>query len=124
MTGRRELGLEGERAAADILRTQGFRIREVNFRTRFGELDIVAEEGEYLCFIEVRLRSGSSFGTAAESLTAKKREHLVAAARLYLAARGCSERPCRFDLLALEWDRRTGSVRSHSLIRDAFGVER
>lgn len=123
MTDRKQLGQKGETLARDLLLREGYRVLETNFATRFGELDIVAEEGEVLCFVEVRLRSGRAFGLAQESLTATKRRHLLKAAQIYLTVHRRHESNCRFDLLALDWDRDRDCLRSHTLIRNAFGEE-
>jgi len=70
-------------------------------RTRFGEIDLVARDGETLVFVEVRLRSSDRFGGGAESIGAHKRRRIVAAARHYLA-RVRPEPPCRFDVVTLD----------------------
>lgn len=93
----------GERAealAAAHLARQGLAIVERNFRTRFGEIDIIAREGNVLVFVEVRLRGTAAYGGAIESITARKRARLVAAANGYLARLG-REPPCRFDAIVM-----------------------
>lgn len=93
----------GERAealAASHLARQGLSIVERNFRTRFGEIDIIAREGNVLVFVEVRLRGTAAYGGAIESITARKRARLVAAANGYLARLG-REPPCRFDAIVM-----------------------
>ena len=84
---RHALGKLGEQLAADYLRRQGYRIHETNFRCRFGELDIVASEGDVLAFVEVRTRCGDSYGSAQESVTPRKQRKLVQVAEAYLQAR-------------------------------------
>ena len=94
----------GERAeaiAGEFLERHGLAIVARNFRTRHGEIDLVARDGETLVFVEVRLRSREDFGGAGASVTAKKRERLVAAALAYLAGLG-REPPCRFDAILLD----------------------
>jgi putative endonuclease len=112
------MNLQGQRAeelCADLLRRAGLRILARNWRCRLGEIDLVAEEGGTLVFAEVRLRRDARYGGAAESVTAAKRARLVAAARLYLAARGGAA--CRFDVLLLD-----GLAPSRvQWIRNAFG---
>lgn len=105
MSGRRpsgQVGREGEEAAAAYLADHGYRILERNLRFRSGEIDLVAEESGYLVFVEVKTRTGSGFGTAAEAVTAEKRRRLVRLAGLYLARRGGSPPPCRFDVVTVE----------------------
>jgi putative endonuclease len=96
--------IAGERAealAADFLVAQGITILARNFRRRCGELDLVAQDGDTLVFVEVRLRTRSDFGGAAASITAKKRARMAAAAGLYLA-RLRRTPPCRFDAVLLD----------------------
>ena len=76
-------------------------ILERNFRRRCGELDLVAQDGDTLVFVEVRLRTRSDFGGAAASITARKRSRMAAAAGLYLARLRRSP-PCRFDAVLLD----------------------
>ncbi len=108
----------GERAealCAAVLRAAGLRIVARNWRCRHGEIDLVAEERGTLVFAEVRLRSATTFGGAAESVTTAKRERLLAAARQYLADH--PKRDCRFDVLLLD---RLDPARIE-WVRDAFG---
>ena len=99
---RRALGELGERLAAQHLQAKGYRIRERNFRTREGEIDIVAELGDLLAFVEVRCRRGSRMGTAAESLTAAKQRRLVALAEAYGQAREGLPEQRRIDVIAVD----------------------
>ncbi|TEA78329.1 YraN family protein [Allopusillimonas ginsengisoli] len=100
-------GHKGEQAARAHLETQGLTILGHNLRTRTGELDLVADDGGTLVFIEVRLRQSSQFGGAAASVTLEKQARLVRAAhawlptlcRRYYAGR---TPPCRFDVVSLE----------------------
>lgn len=94
-------GGNGEDAAAALLERHGLSIVARNYRTRFGEIDIVARDGDSLVFVEVRLRAGSGFGGAAGSIGARKRARIAAAARLYLLQTR-SRLPCRFDVVAIE----------------------
>ena len=104
VTGRRTRaqldGGEAEERAASFLVRQGLAIVARNYRTRMGEIDLVAREGATLVFVEVRRRESEHFGGAAGSVDWKKRRRLVAAARHFLARLG-SEPPCRFDVVAL-----------------------
>ena len=106
-------GARAEDLCAGLLRAAGLRLLERNWRCRMGEIDLIAEEGSTLVFAEVRMRSTSGFGGAAESVTAAKRARLIAAARLYLTRR--PEASCRFDVFLVE-----GVPASVRWIRDAF----
>jgi len=99
---RRALGDLGERLAAQHLQAKGYRIREKNVRTREGEIDIVAEAGDLLVFVEVRCRRGTAMGTAAESLTAVKQRRLVALAEAYGQTRPDLPPQRRIDVIAVD----------------------
>ncbi len=102
---RKNLGESGERVAALLLEARGYRIVARNFRTRAGELDLVAEDADGLAFVEVRTRRGDAFGTPEESITPRKREHLVAVAFEFLQAHPqYADCPWRFDLVAIQLD--------------------
>jgi putative endonuclease len=110
-------GDRAERLAAQFLTRRGLVIVARNFRTRGGEIDLVARDGATLVFVEVRMRRSQAFGGAAASITPRKRERLVKAAGAYLAMLG-REPPCRFDAILLrgldtatiEWQRDVMSV--------------
>jgi len=94
-------GARAEALAARFLAAHGLTVVERNFRTRYGEIDLIARDGTTLVFVEVRLRTSDRFGGAAASITASKRERLRAAASMYLA-RLDREPACRFDALLLD----------------------
>ena len=96
-----EAGGDAEDAAAAFLASQGLAIVARNYRTRLGEIDLIAREGPVLVFVEVRLRGESTFGGALASITPRKQRRIVAAARQYLM-RLARTPPCRFDVVALE----------------------
>jgi putative endonuclease len=99
---RRELGDFGERIAVQHLLAKGYRIRERNFRTREGEIDIIAEGDGVLAFVEVRARRGDAMGTAAESLTPAKQRRLLALAEAYCQDRADLPAQRRIDVIALD----------------------
>jgi putative endonuclease len=107
-------GARAEDLCAQLLEGAGLRLLARNWRCRLGEIDLIAEEGGTLVFAEVRMRSGTGFGGAAESITAAKRGRLLAAARLYLSHR--REAPTRFDVFLVD-----GAKGRVEWIRDAFG---
>lgn len=109
-------GREGEEAAVAWLQRQGYRPVERNVRTGAGEIDLIAHDGDTLCFIEIKARSGASHGSALAAVGPAKQHRLTRAARLWLA-RNPWDSPCRFDVLALDagpegW--------RYTLVRDAF----
>ncbi|MFI5181071.1 MAG: YraN family protein [Thermoanaerobaculia bacterium] len=98
-----ETGAGGEELAARHLAGSGCSILDRNVRYRGGELDLVAEEREFLVFVEVRTRRTGASGSALESVTARKRARVVRAARLWLARHPREAgRPVRFDVVAVD----------------------
>ena len=99
MFNRKQKGDNAERSACDLLRKQGLIIVQQNFRSRFGEIDIIAKDGETLVFVEVRLRNNRRFGGGAESVARHKQQRIIQTASLYLATHSQCELPCRFDVI-------------------------
>ena len=104
MTRALQAGADAEEIAARFLSSHGMSIVARNFRTRFGEIDLVARDGESLVFVEVRLRTNPRFGGPEESIDTPKRARVIAAARAYLALM-TAEPPCRFDVVTLDGDK-------------------
>jgi putative endonuclease len=94
-------GARAEALAASFLARHGLAIVARNYRTRMGEIDLVARDGDTLVFVEVRQRASAAFGGAAESINAAKRARLIAAARAYLAKLPY-EPACRFDAVLID----------------------
>ncbi len=115
----RAKGAGAEDRAAAWLRRRGFRVIARNVRNAGGELDLVAREGDTLCFVEVKARASDRFGPAILAVDAAKRRKLAQAASAYLAERPW-DGPVRFDVLGL--DQIEGRV-EYTLLRDAFQVE-
>lgn len=99
---RQNLGKLGEDLAVDALIARGYAILDRRYRTRHGEIDIVAEDAGTIVFVEVRARASAEFGRAAESLTPYKQRKVAAMAVDYLARRHLTDRPCRFDVVAID----------------------
>ena len=115
---RREVGALGESIAAAHLERLGYAIRERNFRTREGEIDIIAEKGEVLVFVEVRARTSRACGTPEESITDRKKERLIALADAYMEGRDGLPDAWRIDVVALELGR-DGGVQRIDVIENA-----
>jgi len=114
-------GRQAEQLALDFLRGRGLELLARNYRCRRGEIDLVMREGQTVVFVEVRLRRRGGYGTAADSVTAAKRDKLIHSALHFLGARpGLAGRPVRFDVMALSALR----VDEDCWIRNAFDVER
>lgn len=96
-------GEQAERLAEAYLARQGYRTLTRNYRCKAGEIDLICLHASSLVFVEVRLRSNASFGSAADSVTAQKRERIIRAANWWLCGPGHrhASRPCRFDVITL-----------------------
>jgi putative endonuclease len=101
---RQEVGRLGEAAARKFLKKRGYRIREVGFRCRRGEIDIIARHKDYLVFVEVRTKTSLEFGPPEESLTAAKKRHLIASALTYASTHEKLPSLWRIDVVAVELD--------------------
>ncbi len=119
---RRAQGDAAEEQACRHLDRSEFTIVERNFRTRGGEIDIVARKGDLLVFVEVRSREAPDFGTPEESVTPAKRRRIVAAARRYLSnVPASSWREARFDVIAIEGSGAAAVLRHYPAAFDAKG---
>jgi putative endonuclease len=98
----RTIGTEGEQKAVEFLKKNGYRILKLNYRVgRIGEIDIIARDGEYICFIEVKTRKSYSFGSPSESVTFKKQEKIKLLASIYLTNTGNIDKKIRFDIVEI-----------------------
>lgn len=105
---RRQIGTEYETLAAEYLKSQGYELVERNFRCRLGEIDIIAKDHSYLCFVEVKYRINEMHGTAVEAVVRRKQRIITKVAWYYLLTHGGNEwTPCRFDVIAIEGDKVT-----------------
>ena len=96
------LGRIGEKEAVSYLKKQGYAIVEKNYRNLFGEIDIIAKDGEYTVFTEVKTRTGEEFGAPSEAVDYRKRQKYVKIAQAYLASKGLTDSACRFDVIEIE----------------------
>lgn len=99
---RQTLGKYGEDVACEALVRRGYAVLERRFRLRGGEIDIVARDGRVLVFVEVKTRAGPAFGEAAAAVTPRKQHRLTRLAGAYLARRGWTNVPCRFDVVTVD----------------------
>lgn len=117
-TYRRRLGDRGEKLAQAFLRSKGYRILETNYRRREGEIDIIAQHGGCVAFVEVRARRGGEFGSPEESVTEAKKRRLVLLAEGYLQGHEGLPAQWRIDVVAIVFDQR-GRVSRLELIENA-----
>ena len=113
-------GKEGERAAAELLKAQGYRILARNYRTRWGEIDLIAEDGRTLVFVEVKARRDDRFGGPGAAITPAKQARIARLAQQYLAWRRLGDRLCRFDVVMILGD--DPKTRRIELLTGAFEV--
>ncbi len=98
---RKAVGRYGEGLAVEYLQGKGYHILEQNYRSRYGELDIICTKDADLIFVEVKTRRSSRFGTAAESITYRKQQHLKSTALHYLKQLDKPYRSIRFDVISV-----------------------
>ena len=97
----REKGAFWEQKAGEYLQSMGYEILEYNFRCRTGEIDIVARDGVYLVFCEVKYRGGTASGYPSEAVDHRKQKVISRCALYYLMKHGNTEIPCRFDVVSV-----------------------
>ena len=113
---KRQTGARYEKMAAEYLESRGLFILERNYRCRQGEIDLIAREGEFLAFVEVKYRQGKEKGTSLEAVDKRKQRRICRAARCYLACSvGDMDIPCRFDVVGID-----GKEEKISWIKNAF----
>ena len=118
---RKDLGFSGENLAAQFLRRHGYRILEQNYRCSAGEIDIVAREGDTMCFVEVKTRRNLNYGSGFEAVSKAKQRKIIHAALLYMNQHRLEECPVRFDVVSIL---RGNDGSNHlELLRDAFRAE-
>ncbi|MBF0358902.1 MAG: YraN family protein [Magnetococcales bacterium] len=115
---RKLLGDQGEKMASAYLEKHGYKILDRNIRSRSGEIDLIAMDGNTLVFCEVRTRGGRSLDQAAESIDVRKQQRLTRLAEEYLQKhQEFSDHDCRFDAVLLQKEQDRWTL---SLIADAF----
>jgi putative endonuclease len=114
------LGKTGEDRAARFLAERGYRILERNYRTRSGEIDLIALHLGTVAFIEVKTRSNDAFGAPELAVNQRKQQRMIKAALGYIKAKRLHQVPCRFDVVAIS----TASEQQVELIQNAFEMDR
>jgi putative endonuclease len=112
------LGKTGEDVACRELRRRGYEVLARRYRTRVGEIDIVAREGPTIVFIEVKTRTSATCGPPGEAVGPRKQRKIWLMASHFLLRRGWFDRPCRFDVVAITM--RNGRVQRIEVFRGAF----
>ncbi len=115
---RQTLGKTGEEIACRFLEEQGYSIITRNYRTRTGEIDIIAREGAVLAFVEVKTRGSGRFGHPFEAITFHKRRQMAKVALEYISRNGHHDQEARFDVVGII----AGVAPRIELLRNAFAV--
>ena len=97
---KKELGHWGEQQAARYLKLRAYKILDMNYRCRFGEIDIIAKRGKYIAFVEVKLRKNDDFAKAKEFVNYSKQQRIITTAQLYLQENPFDLQP-RFDVIEI-----------------------
>lgn len=117
MEKKEEVALFGEEIACRFLKKEGYRIIEKNYRTKFGEIDIIAQDNKTICFVEVKTRIDTKVSPK-ESVDIKKQERISKSALDYLKKNNLIKKRARFDVVSIEI--RGDKVQNIELIKDAF----
>ena len=117
---RLKFGREGESAALTFLKKKGYRILEKNFRSKVGEIDIVAEQDGVIVFVEVKARADHEFGHPFNALTPAKQRKIIQTAQTFLAQKRLSDKHMRFDVVALTSDAESPDSWKIELLQNAF----
>ena len=99
---RQTLGKQGEDLAVAELERRGYEVLARRYRSRHGEIDIVARDGQTIVFVEVKAKETAIFGTAAAAVTLDKQRRVISMAVDYLARNRLTRRPCRFDVVTID----------------------
>jgi len=110
-------GKKGEALAEKFLKKKGYKIIEKNYRTRFGEVDLIALDKKTLVFVEVKARSADGFGSPLAAVGARKQSHLTLAANIYMEEKGVGDSPVRFDVVGILGEGRGAKI---ELVQNAF----
>lgn len=116
---RQSLGKLGEDLACAELGRRGYAVLDRRYRTRFGEIDIVCRHGDTIVFVEVKTRANDRFGAAAEAVTPLKQRRIAQMAVDFLSRRQFAGNPCRFDVVAVSFDRGQPRVEVYANAFDA-----
>lgn len=115
----KSIGCIGEQIASRFLKKHGYRIIDRNYRTKKGEIDIVAIERRFLVFVEVKLRRHSLFSSPLDAITQKKQKRIIHSAKIYLRRHRLNNLPCRIDIVSILIDK-NGRIVKIELFKDVF----
>ncbi|MDI6606776.1 MAG: YraN family protein [Candidatus Omnitrophota bacterium] len=114
------LGKSGEEAAVDLLKKSGYNIISRNYKTKLGEIDIIAYDKDTLCFIEVKTRNSDRFGLPQEAVSKPKQRQIAKAALIFIKEKDLFNKKARFDVVSVSsWPQGV----KMNLIKDAFELD-
>jgi putative endonuclease len=116
-----ELGLSGENQAVEFLKNNGYKVLERNFKTKLGEIDIIAKDKGCICFVEVKTRTSQDKGLPEESITKTKQHKLSQLALAYLKNKKLLEKSARFDVVSIFPD--SSGENKIEIIKNAFELD-
>ena len=119
MENKKTIGNNAELIAKEFIKTKGYIIITSNFRSKFGEIDIIASDSNYLVFIEVKYRKSLKNGLPREAVNYKKQNRIIKTAQYYLMINNLYDKNCRFDVIEIFGDIENPKI---NLIKNAFGT--
>lgn len=114
------LGRSGEKIASDFLKSNGYKILSKNYRSKLGEIDIIAQDRKVICFIEVKTRASDKFGLPSEAVIGPKQRQISRVALAYLKEKGLFDKKARFDVVSIIDAQNSPKV---TLIKNAFELD-
>lgn len=120
---KKTVGFLGEKFSQDILKEKGFEVIKTNYHSRYGEIDVIAKNKEFLLFVEVKTRAEGSLGSPAEAVNIKKQRKLIKTAVEYMSKNPTELQP-RFDVIEIVVKKSDDfSVKEYNHIENAFWAE-
>jgi putative endonuclease len=114
-------GKTGENLAVNFLKANGYRIIEKNYKNIFGEIDIIAQEKDVICFVEVKTRHNDLLGSPFEAVTKRKQRQIAKVAQSYINAKRLGNNNFRFDVVGITLNEREPP--KIELLKDAFAID-
>jgi putative endonuclease len=114
------LGKSGEDAAVSLLKENGYKILVRNYKTKLGEIDIIARDRDTFCFVEVKTRHSDRFGLGQESILRSKQRQISKVALMFLKEKNLLDKKARFDVVSVMYSKDTPKL---DLIKNAFELE-
>ena len=114
------LGKKGEEIAVGLLKENGYKILIRNYKTKLGEIDIIASDKDTICFIEVKTRQSDRFGSPVEAISGSKQRQISKVTLMFLKEKGLLDKKARFDVVSILYSKDKPQV---DLIKNAFELD-